>query len=561
MGVVPVVSPADSDDVVRWRVFISHTSELREYPQGMSYVEAAERAVSAAGHVIVDMADFAAASQAPAQLCAERVRGCDVYMAVLGTRYGSPVADNPQLSYTELEFGAATGAGLSRLVFLLVERSLRELAQTRQDEHRALASQPVRLAPRPPGLPGRDELLAALDTRLAAGDGPARRTVALCGLAGAGKTSVAAEYAYRHLDEVGLSWQLPAEDATVLADGFTELAAELGIRIPADARGPVASVHAVLASFPVPWLLIFDNAADRGSVEAFLPPAGPGRVLITTQNPVWPPGQALDVPMLDQDVAARFLMGRTGDPDPRAARDLADVLGGLPLALEQAAAYIQATGETLAGYLALFRQRRSELLARGQPTGYSKTVASTWALAFGHLQQTEPGAVGLLRLLAFGAPDAIPLPLLLQPRPGLTERLGDSVALVLAPLLEDRLAANDAVGALRRYSLITLAGAGWVSVHRLVQAVTLDQMSADLASEWKRAAAALIDAAIPDHSWPLGGSLSDEEMAMLVPMDPKDRARYLLQKRIQDKAEMRALLWQLESLRRQTAMSVISNIR
>jgi hypothetical protein len=100
-------------------VFLSHTSELREFPRGASYVDAAERAVSAAGHVIVDMADFPAADQAPAQLCADRVRGCSVYVGVLGTRYGSPVRDMPEVSYTELEFGAATQAGLDRLVFVL----------------------------------------------------------------------------------------------------------------------------------------------------------------------------------------------------------------------------------------------------------------------------------------------------------------------------------------------------------------------------------------------------------------------------------------------------------
>ena len=102
-----------------WRVFLSHTSELREFPRGTSYVAAAERAVSAAGHVIVDMADFPAADQVPAQLCADRVRGCDVYVGMLGTRYGSPVRDMPQVSYTELEFDTATEARLDRLVFLL----------------------------------------------------------------------------------------------------------------------------------------------------------------------------------------------------------------------------------------------------------------------------------------------------------------------------------------------------------------------------------------------------------------------------------------------------------
>ena len=103
----------------RWRVFISHTSELRNFPKGKSYVAAVERAVSAAGHVIVNMADFVAADQAPARVCVERVRGCDVYVGVLGTRYGSPVRDMHGVSYTELEFDTATEAGLDRLVFVL----------------------------------------------------------------------------------------------------------------------------------------------------------------------------------------------------------------------------------------------------------------------------------------------------------------------------------------------------------------------------------------------------------------------------------------------------------
>jgi len=343
--------------------------------------------------------------------------------------------------------------------------------------------------------------------------------MALCGLGGAGKTSVAVEDAYRHLDQVGVAWQFAAEDATVLAAGFGELAAQLGARGLADARDPVASVGTVLARFPVPWLLMFDNAADMASVAGFLPPAGPGRVLITSQNPNWP-GQVLDVPVLDPDVAFGFLVNRTGDPDRQTARDLADVLGGLPLALEQAAAYTQATGGTLAGYLALFQQRRAGLLARGEPTGYSKTVASTWALAFDRLQHTAPGAVGLLRLLAFCAPEAIPLRLLLQPRPGLAGRLGEDVMPVLAPLLEDPLAAGDAIGALRRYSLVTPAPDGSVSVHRLVQAVTADQMPSELATEWQRAAAAVIQAALPGDpgdpaDWPAFALLLPHAQAAL----------------------------------------------
>ena len=373
------------------------------------------------------------------------------------------------------------------------------------------AGRVLRLAPRPVFLAGREELLAGLDARLDADGGAGPRVVALYGLGGAGKTSVALEYAHRHLGEVAVAWQLPAEDPAVLAAGFGELAAQLGA---AEGGDPVATVHGLLATSPAKWLLVFDNAPDRASVARFVPPAGPGRVLITSRNQIWPPGQALDVPVLDLQAAAEFLASRTGDPDRRAAVELAGELGGLPLALEQAAAYVQARGDSLAAYLASFLQRRAEMLSRGEPTGYPDTVVTTWRLAFGDLAQAAPGAAGLLRLLAFCAPEAIPLRLLLQPLPDMTGQLGEQVAPVLSPLLEDPLAGGDAVAALRRYSLISPPADGSVSVHQLVQAVTADQMPAELASQWRRATATLIEAAIPDdtklpETWP--------ECAVLLP--------------------------------------------
>ena len=482
-------------------MFVSHTSELREFPRHGSYVDAVERAISACGDVIVDMADFPAADLPSAQLCAERVRSCDVYVGVLGTRYGSPVRDRPEVSYTELEFEAATGAGLERLVFMLdteaevtgippsglidlefgarqeafrrrvreslvtrsfsdpgtlgqlVERSLRELG----GRHRAreAACLPVRLAPRPAFLAGREELLAELDARLAGRPGqPGPRLVALCGLGGAGKTSVAVEYAHRHLAEVGVCWQFAAEDPAVLAAEFAVLAAQLGAREVMDARDPVASVHAVLARAGAGWLLVFDNVPDRASVEAFVPPAGPGRMLITTQNQHWPPGQALQVPVLDPEVAADFLVIRTGDPDRAAARELAAELGGLPLALEQAAAYMQATGTTLARYLPLFRDRQADLLARGEASGHPADVAATLGLALSRLAEEAPAAAGLMRLLAFLAPEPVPLALLLAGEQA-AGRLGPEVAAVVGPLLGDPVAAGDAITALRRYSLVS----------------------------------------------------------------------------------------------------------
>jgi hypothetical protein len=190
-------------------------------------------------------------------------------------------------------------------------------ALDKRDERQAgrvTAGWALRLAPRPVFLAGREELLAELQARLTGDEDAGPRVVALVGLGGAGKTCVAVEYAHRHLGQVGVAWQFGAEDVAVLAAGFGELAAQLGA---ADGGDPVASVHGVLAASPAAWLLVFDNAPDRALVAPFVPPAGPGRVLITSRNQIWPPGRSLDVPVLDPQVAAEFLVSRTGDVDRR----------------------------------------------------------------------------------------------------------------------------------------------------------------------------------------------------------------------------------------------------
>ena len=461
-------------------------------------------------------------SETVRESCLDDVGTCDLYVLILGHRYGfQPADDNPEgLSITQLEFRRAGECGIPRVALLrtsipderlsdlqdparaaLVWAFRTEVASTvRVAEFRdeggliqglstgiqaALAKldqQPagqapvpvLRLAPRPVFLAGREELLAELDARLRADDDAGPRVVALWGLGGAGKTSVALEYAHRRLGEVGVAWQLPAEDPTVLAATFGELAAQLGVGESGD---PVVSVHGVLATYPAGWLLVFDNAPDRASVAPFVPPAGRGRVLITSRDQIWPTGHALDVPVLDPEIAAQFLVDRTGDLDWQAALVLADELGGLPLALEQAGAYVHATAGSLAGYLGLFRRRRDDLLARGEPTGYDKTVATTWSLALRHLEESAPSAAGLLQLLACLAPEPVPFALLLADA-NTVGTLAPTMAATAGPLLGDPVAAGDAVALLRRYSLVTPAGIGLVVMHRLVQHVTFAQVSA-----------------------------------------------------------------------------------
>jgi hypothetical protein len=244
-------------------------------------------------------------------------------------------------------------------------------------------------------------------------------------------------------------------------------------------------------------------------------------VVVTSQSQHWPGRPVLDVPVLDPDVAARFLVNRAGDQDQAAAAALAGELGGLPLALEQAAAYIQATGTTLAAYLSLFRDRRADLLARGKAAGHPADVAATLGLALSRLAEEAPAAAGLAQLLACLAPEPVPLALLLADAqtaaalpPGVTASIG--------PLLGDPVAVGDAVAALRRNSLVAPAGDGLVLVHRLVQHVTRAQLPADVAGQWERAAAVLVEAAVPADpelpaAWPVCALLLPHTRAVLDP--------------------------------------------
>ena len=112
-----------SDSRPSLQVFLSHSSELRRLPERRPFVTAAESAVKRAGHVVVDMVYFPAVDQTPADLCRATVWSADLYVVIAGFHYGSPVRDRPDVSYTELEFEAATKAGLKRLVFLLDEQA------------------------------------------------------------------------------------------------------------------------------------------------------------------------------------------------------------------------------------------------------------------------------------------------------------------------------------------------------------------------------------------------------------------------------------------------------
>ena len=232
-----------------------------------------------------------------------------------------------------------------------------------------------------------------------------------------------------------------------------------------------------------------DNAPGPEELLNYIPQGSAGHVLITSRNPSWG-GVAgtLLVREFQEAEALEFLLRRTNQTDEAGATTLAKELGYLPLALEQAGAYVEATGRSLSDYLELFHTRQRQLLRRGRPADYPATVATTWDISMQQAREASPASPDLLSLCAFLAPDDIPRELLSQG----TEHLPKSLARVVA----DPTTFDDAVAALRRYSLVGAAGDA-LSVHRLVQAVARDRLATRARKRWAEAAVRLVDAAFP----------------------------------------------------------------
>jgi tetratricopeptide (TPR) repeat protein len=168
----------------------------------------------------------------------------------------------------------------------------------------------------------------------------------------------------------------------------------------------------------------------------------------------------LEVDPLSRPESVALLRERIPDITDTAADELAELVGDLPLALEQAAGYVESTGVSVADYLGLFRTRRAAMLAEGTVVGYEYTLATAWDMSFQRVAAERPAALDLLTMCAYLAPDAIPLDLFVHHPQHLPPALRDAVA--------DPLAWTNTTGALVGYALVK-AHAGTLALHRLLR--------------------------------------------------------------------------------------------
>jgi tetratricopeptide (TPR) repeat protein len=369
----------------------------------------------------------------------------------------------------------------------------------------ALIARPWNVPPRTPYFTGRKDVLERLRSTLVE-----RGRAALSGLGGLGKTQCAIEYAYRYRgDYSAVFWARASTPATLAAD-FRALAKLVGIDAGGqDEQAMVEAVRRWLAEH-TGWLLVLDNADKPQAVKPFLPAADAGHVLLTSR------AQLFDVigivkpeelTELSPEEARGFLFARAGRAEPpgggaeaTAASELAEEVGRLPLALEQAGAYIASRQARFQDFRDSYRNWRVKLLDKQGPVvgDYPESVRTTWAMNFRDAEDESAAAADVLRLSAFLAPDDIPIELLVDG----ASVLGPALSSALAGAAGDPLAVDEALAPLTRFSLVRRdIGARTYSIHRLVQAVLRSDMEAPAQRLWADRAIGAVSQAFPPTAY------------------------------------------------------------
>ncbi|MGW7080303.1 FxSxx-COOH system tetratricopeptide repeat protein [Streptomyces sp. NPDC054866] len=369
-----------------------------------------------------------------------------------------------------------------------------------QDPHappRHAASSPAvweNVPPRNPNFTGRERLLGELAERLDSGGTAAVLPEAMYGLGGIGKSQLAVEYVYVHQSAYDLICWISSERASGVINGLAQLAPHLGISHGSEAGTTVPAVlDALRRGDPYSrWLLVFDNAENAESLAPYLPNSRLGTVLITSRNPHWDNvARCLEVDVFERAESIKLLNKRGPELTEADADQLADALGDLPLAIEQAAAWRAETGMPVQEYLRLFKEKRSELLFESAPYAYQQSIATAWNVSLDHVEQTNPEAIQLLQVCAYLAPAPIPRDLFSHVHRG-------SIAPQLDAALADPLRLSRAVREIKRYSLARVdLRTNSLQIHRLVQAVLVNRMTPHQQEQMRRGAQLLLASADP----------------------------------------------------------------
>jgi tetratricopeptide (TPR) repeat protein len=371
---------------------------------------------------------------------------------------------------------------------------------------------------RNPFFTGREDLLRLLHDRLTTAKTAAlTQPQAVSGLGGIGKTQIALEYACRYREIYRFIFWARAATRELLISDFASIADLLHLpeKHESDQNRVLIAVKKWLDTHHE-WLLVLDNADDIAMVSDFLPTDSKGHIILTSRaQAMGSLAQTIDVETMGMVEGTLFLLHRAkllaadafldqaSEEQLAGAEAIVIAMDFLPLALDQAGAYIDEVGCSLSAYLDLYQTHRRELLKRrGQlaPTDHPEPVATTWSLSFQKVELASPPAADLLRLCAFLEPDTIPEELFSE---GSTH-LGSN----LQQVATDAFKMNNAIEELRKFSLVQrYPDTKTLSIHRLVQAVLRDAMEKEVQQQWAERTVQTVNAVFPAsiemETWPV----------------------------------------------------------
>lgn len=319
---------------------------------------------------------------------------------------------------------------------------------------------------------GRGATLELLRDKLAGGGRAVVVAQALYGLGGVGKTQIALEYAHRFMADYDLVWWVPSERAEEISGALADLARKMGLKVGDNvAEAAEVALEELRRDTTPHWLLVFDNADDPKQLEPYLP-TGSGHVIITSRNQAWThSAEPLEVDVFTRDESVSHLLRHVPQLDLADAKRVADALGHLPLAVEQASAWLEETGMPAQVYVEQLATQSTRILALNQPPDYQTPVVATWNLSFERLKERSPAAVRLLQLLAFCSPGPISMNLLYS------DEMNESL-LPFDDTLSEKLMLGRVIRDISRFALVKVdQGTNSLQIHRLVQAVIRSQMS------------------------------------------------------------------------------------
>jgi hypothetical protein len=271
------------------------------------------------------------------------------------------------------------------------------------------------------------------------------------------------------------------------------------------------------------WLLIFDNADDLESVKIskYFPATSWGHIIITSRDQtaigsVGMEGNVLE--RLEVNEAIAVLIDKAGIRDPstedyQQAQAIVELLGCLPLAVDQGGAFIRSRHKTLTDYHRLYEEHQHEVLQVKPKLGdYDKTVLTAWEINFEQVERDSKEASNLLLLFCFLDASGISETMLYRGcspqkrwnRQGeMAEVTAADIGLDsdLVALIRNEMDFDAAIEKLLSFSLIhrnnDVSGARSFSLHPLVQHCASRRVSPETKKKWRMQAILLVCHAFP----------------------------------------------------------------